>query len=234
MNNCIKPNEIHSLANEYSRFFGGIRSFLIRYRPKICPFEDILRFVPRGARVFDIGCGSGFMLLGMSRLCGAIQLIGVDANSKVVEQALELLPQLMPDVELVLQTSSLLEEWPPDQFDVVTMIDVLHHIPVNQQAAFIKAAADRVTSGGIMIYKDMAAKPFWFGLANRIHDLLLAKQWIDYVPIETVVDHFSNSGLSKINRIDRTMWWYSHQLVVLRRPGKQFREKGTDVNGQVK
>jgi len=65
--------------------------FLLRkmqhWRPHICPFEVLVRFVPQGCSLLDVGCGSGlfiFLLLGLDR---DIRAVGIDSSSQALAMA---------------------------------------------------------------------------------------------------------------------------------------------------
>lgn len=64
------------------------------------------------------------------------------------------------------------------------MIDVLHHINPRQQQNVVKEAVSRVAPGGLFLCKDIDVRPRWRNLANRLHDLILARKWINNVAQE--------------------------------------------------
>src|SRR6266576_3469231 len=68
----------------------------------------------------------------------------------------------------------------------VSMIDVMHHVPPSFQKEFLLTACRHVRPSGLLIYKDMCRRPRWRAAANRLHDLVLARQWINYLPISQV------------------------------------------------
>ena len=110
------------------------------------------------------------------------------------------------------------DEWPAGLFDVVCLIDVLHHVPVVIQGAFFLEAASRVKQGGLLIYKDMAERPLWRALANRMHDLVLARQWINYVSMERAGEWAGSDGLVVKASEAFTVGPYAHELSVFARP----------------
>lgn len=77
-------------------------------------------------------------------------------------------------------------EWPQGAVDVVTMIDVMHHLPQEIRQAFVEAAAARLAPGGRFVYKDMDKRPVWRALWNNLHDLLLAREWVRLEPSANV------------------------------------------------
>ena len=97
------------------------------------------------------------------------------------------------------------------------MIDVMHHVPRERQRQTLAAALAMVAPGGIFIYKDIATSPAWTAWANRFHDLLLARQWIHYLPISEVDSVAMGSEMRIVQRESVRLAWYAHELRVFRR-----------------
>jgi len=204
----------------YARVFAASpmpRRTILKYRPFICPFEELLPYVPDGSSVFDIGCGCGLFLLALAFAGKRISAVGVDMAPDAIRAAGR--AARTAEIEA---TGSMLsfevapdsEAWPAGQFDVVSLIDVLHHVPAAGQRAFVTAAASRVRPGGFLIYKDMCRRPVWRSCANRLHDLLLARQWIRYRDIAEVREWAAAVGLAPQSRRDLARLWYGHELCV--------------------
>ena len=71
----------------YGRVFAALgvpRRTILKYRPFICPFEELLPYVPDGSSVFDIGCGCGLFLLALAFADKRISGVGVDVASEAV------------------------------------------------------------------------------------------------------------------------------------------------------
>jgi 2-polyprenyl-3-methyl-5-hydroxy-6-metoxy-1,4-benzoquinol methylase len=119
--------------------------------------------------------------------------------------------------EVVFRQATTAEEWPSGLFDVICLVDVMHHVPRNAQHQFFLDAASRVGRGGILIYKEMAERPRWRAWANRLHDLVLARQWINYVPVERALRWAAPIGFVAVERDTFSVGPYAHELVVLRK-----------------
>jgi len=213
----MKKDIVAKIAKDYAVNFKGLKKILVRHRPKICPFEDILPFIPKGASIFDIGCGSGFLLYAHGMINKPRVISGVEVERQSADYTAEILHRYFPEIQIEILCTKLLENWPDDQFDVVTMIDVLHHIPPVLQHKFFIAAAARVKPGGLFIYKDIAETPVFYSITNRVHDLIFARQWVNYFPIEKLKVTLLDSGFENIGQITRTMYWYKHELIVFTR-----------------
>jgi 2-polyprenyl-3-methyl-5-hydroxy-6-metoxy-1,4-benzoquinol methylase len=184
-------------------------------RTYICPFDRLTRQVPHGAFVFDIGCGTGAFLNLLSHQGRISAAVGCDVNARALNAASQAAASLPSGPVFHRVESS--DMWPSGPFDAVSLIDLMHHVPPNLQSAFFTAAASRVRPGGILIYKDMAKRPFWRAWTNRLHDLLLARQWINYVLLSDVIKWAAAAGFSIENREEFVRGPYGHELIVFRR-----------------
>lgn len=188
---------------------------LNRYRPFICPFELLLERVPRGAFVLDVGCGGGLLLALLSATGRLGRGLGFDSSHAAIATA-----QQLDLSNCRFERLDAAAPWPgePALFDVVCIIDVIHHVPPQHQRAVIQTAATRIAPGGILLYKDMCKRPLWRAAANRMHDLVLARQWINYAPIADVESWATESGLRLEHAATINRWWYGHELRVFRKP----------------
>ena len=198
----------------------GFGDVLQRLRPSICPFDELLPFVPPSSTVLDVGCGSG-LFLGLLALDGRLgHGTGIDLSARAIERARRMtarLPEAMSrSVELVVGG---LADLPRDTFDVVTMVDVMHHIPVAERRDAFLLAAKRVRKGGLFLYKDLHPGPWWRATANRMHDLALAHEWVKYVSADDIRSWISESGLVAEVELELPRLWYAHAGFVLRRAG---------------
>jgi 2-polyprenyl-3-methyl-5-hydroxy-6-metoxy-1,4-benzoquinol methylase len=220
MNKSLKLelSRIREASHAYGRLFPkfSLRRVLVTYRYKICPFDAIIPYI-NGKSLFDIGCGSGFLLYIANKLCGISKLNGVDVKKKTVETTNNILQKHTQANSVSIYHTNDVSAWQADVFDTVTMIDVLHHIPPKDQKQFVLYAMQKVSPDGYFIYKDMSNKPFIYGLMNRLHDLILARQWIHYIDINEIKELFliNNFDVIKVNR--KILFWYAHEMIVFRR-----------------
>ncbi|NNC91482.1 MAG: class I SAM-dependent methyltransferase [Acidimicrobiia bacterium] len=185
-----------------------------RLRPRVCPFEQLVPEIRNsGGRMLDFGCGAA--LFGLHCLTeGYVKAVdGVDVSASALEVA-EAARHLAADGENV---RFRLGEIPESTYDVISMIDVMHHIsPVEQRTTFL-GLCDSLAPGGVLVYKDMCRRPRWQALANRLHDLILNREWIHYVPIDQVVEWAGTAGLTLERRTSFDYLVYGHELAVFRR-----------------
>ena len=202
-----------------SKLYPGsaFREQVQRMRPHICPFELLVDQVPQGSNVLDIGCGSGLFLGLLAELGDIRSGVGFDANGDAVAMAQSMALRSDAANKLSFKAVAVEEPWPEGQFDVISMVDVMHHIPGESRAPLFDMVADRLAAGGLFLYKDMAQKPVWRALGNRIHDLVMAREWISYEPIADVVSACAKRGLSLTHSEDKALYWYGHELRVFRK-----------------
>ena len=188
-------------------------------RPYICPFEKLIPHISNKAHVLDIGCGAG-LLMGLAAGVGLeFRGRGLDVSGRaiaaaktMVQRAKGLNPKVRLDFDLIPKTAT----WPDETFDVVFLVDVLHHIKARAQQEFFARAVSNVRPGGVLVYKDMCLRPWWKAQMNRLHDLVLVAEFIHYVPIQRVAQWAGELQMKVIVQEDITRYWYGHELLVFR------------------
>jgi len=206
---------LDSLAAPAARFTFPDR-LKVGYRPLISPLHAVLAHVPAGGRLFDIGCGSGTLLhLALThRGCSAAH--GYDISARAVGNA-----HLLGGGDDRFRVEHRDPAAPlPDLsgYDAVTMVDVLHHLPPDRQDAFLGGVAAALPPGAPFIVADIdAARPLGRTL-NRLHDLVLSREWVHPRTAAATAAMLRGHGLQVAAPEHIQSLWYPHYLIVARRP----------------
>ena len=176
-----------------------------------------MEFVPIGSTVLDIGCGGG-LFLGLLAASGQIRNgFGIDTSDSAIQQAKAMAAEFSGDASLSFDKLDADAPFPGGNFDVISLNDVMHHIPRRDQRTFFARVADKIQPGGKLVYKDVANRPFWSVFTNQIHDLILARQWVHVVPGDTICVWADHVGLRMVERKTVITAWYSHELFLFER-----------------
>jgi 2-polyprenyl-3-methyl-5-hydroxy-6-metoxy-1,4-benzoquinol methylase len=186
-------------------------------RPHICPFGDVMEQVPAGASVLDVGCGAGLFLLLLGQQGRIRHALGFDVSAPSIEAANRAARNAGLAATLEFQVRSIEDGIPEGPWNVVTVVDVLHHVPAAHQRAFVASLCERIPPGGRLVIKDMVAQPRWRAFANQMHDLVMARQWVHQQGPETVDGWVQSLGLRRIYRSRINSWWYGHWTLVYER-----------------
>lgn len=109
----------------------------------LCYTSHIVELIGRlqPQTMLDVGCGDGLLI---SRLTGTVPgLTGIDMD----QGALLFAKAFAPSATFIDGDVAGLEQ----QFDLVTAIEVLEHIPDGDDLAFLRACGDRVAPGGTLL-----------------------------------------------------------------------------------
>jgi 2-polyprenyl-3-methyl-5-hydroxy-6-metoxy-1,4-benzoquinol methylase len=167
----------------------------------------------------DVGCGAGLLLGLMAGLGREFEGVGFDVSRRAIEVAKDMAQHAAKSVmkaRLSFHRLDIDAAWPAGTFDVVFLVDVLHHVHPHSQRQFFQRVISKVKGGGTLVYKDMCHRPRWKAQANRLHDLLLARQRISYVPVHTVEHWAGLEGMQVLHREDISRLWYGHELRVMK------------------
>jgi SAM-dependent methyltransferase len=180
-------------------------------RPWICPFDPILEAIPRGKIIFDIGCGSGFLLGLAGGSKSPRQLFGVEIDGDLVAASRDYLALNVPDVAATVSVydgvafpESLAEA------DVVLLVDVLHHVPKDAQQAFVTSIHEKMKRGGRLILKDIDAGRPLLCLCNKLHDLLAAGEIGNELTASETERRLTSLGFEIVGRGAERRVWYPH------------------------
>jgi len=119
-------------------------------------------------RVVDIGCGGGILSDAMARR-GA-KVLGIDLATKALKVAqLHALEAETPNVEYREVAAEALAAEMPGQFDIVTCMEMLEHVP--DPASVVRACATLARPGGWVFFSTINrnAKSFLFAIVAAEH-----------------------------------------------------------------
>jgi 2-polyprenyl-6-hydroxyphenyl methylase / 3-demethylubiquinone-9 3-methyltransferase len=116
----------------------------------------------KGKRVVDVGCGGGILAESMARR-GA-QVLGVDLADKPLKVAqLHAMEAGVADLSYRAVAAEDLAAEQPEQFDVVTCMEMLEHVP--EPASVVRACAQMVKPGGWVFFSTINRNPKSFLMA---------------------------------------------------------------------
>jgi len=184
------------------------------YRPLYAPYGLILDWIPPGATMLDLGCGTGALLHLVHALRPLAKGYGVDA---------ELAPLLVaravnrdPRLDFIQRNDVPVDLIP--ECSVIALVDLLHHLPASAKRPFLQTLVDHASRGTTFIIKDLDPRPRWRALANSITDYLSTRSRSDYLAMADVEAFVRQNGLDVLHarRWNKLVW--SQYLVVARRP----------------
>ena len=125
-----------------------------------------------GKRVLDVGCGGGILSDSMARR-GA-DVLGIDLSGKALKVAqLHAIEAATPRVAYREVAAETLADEMPGQFDVVTCMEMLEHVP--KPSSVVEACSRLVRPGGWVFFSTLNrnAKAFLFAIVGAEHVLSL-------------------------------------------------------------
>ncbi|NIC41847.1 bifunctional 2-polyprenyl-6-hydroxyphenol methylase/3-demethylubiquinol 3-O-methyltransferase UbiG [Aquabacterium sp. A08] len=169
-----------------------------------------------GRQVLDVGCGGGILADAMARK-GA-QVLGIDLASKALKVAqLHALEAETPNVSYREVSAEQLAEERPGQFDVVTCMEMLEHVP--DPASVVRACATLVKPGGWVFFSTLNRNPksFLFAIVGAEYVLqLLPKgthEYAKFIKPSELAGHCRAAGLDlqatrgmEYNPLTRRYW----------------------------
>jgi 2-polyprenyl-3-methyl-5-hydroxy-6-metoxy-1,4-benzoquinol methylase len=147
------------VAEAYKRVFVDLDDFAGRLR----------LWVPRPARILEVGCGEGAMVERLARIYPSAVITGIDIKPTVGR----LYQGDTTRVTFLQRTADDVARHEPASFDLVVLCDVLHHVPPLERPSLLSAISHAMAPGGSLAVKD------WIISSTPIHGLCwLADRYI--------------------------------------------------------
>lgn len=191
----------------------GMIRLKVVYRPLICPFHELLALIPQGASVFDLGCGAGAFLRLVAETRSPVSLGGIEISSTLIDNARELLSHWPGKQRLESYDGGTIPDWIV-QYDYVTLIDVLHHIPAIRQESFLTMLHAKMKPGSKLILKDIDAGRRILVLFNKLHDFVVAREIGHELSAQHVHALAASIGFETCPPHMTRMWVYPHFTLI--------------------
>jgi 2-polyprenyl-3-methyl-5-hydroxy-6-metoxy-1,4-benzoquinol methylase len=223
----LGPRSIKNVASElYAKVGTRMVRFTQRYRSYLCPLHEVISEVPEQSRVLDVGCGNGLLLNLLANLGRIKHGHGFDLSKPAIDIAKQVALKHPPDHTVTFESRSVNQGIPRLGFEVVTVIDVLHHIPDSYKQSFVSDLCDAVPESGRLIIKDMVCKPRWRAVANQLHDMVMARQLVEHVDADRVELWAAQKGMVIRRRANFNTLWYGHWLLVMQKCTNREAQEG--------
>jgi 2-polyprenyl-3-methyl-5-hydroxy-6-metoxy-1,4-benzoquinol methylase len=170
----LSPKKLSSILRKKNVETDLISKIKISFRPYICPFGDILSGIGYKKKIFDIGCGSGMFLCLCAEFCSPSKLGGIEISQKLVDNTIKLLNDYNISKSITRYDG---EDIPTEikDYDFITLIDVLHHVPKEKQEKFLKRIISQMKPRSRLIIKDIDGGSLLV-FFNKIHDYIFSRE----------------------------------------------------------
>lgn len=190
-------------------------------RLRTCPIEAIARAVPRSGRVLDLGSGHGLISCYLALESAGRVVQGVDVDPRKIAAAVHAGRRALARGASVGFEVLLAGEVPAGPWDAVLIVDVLYLLSPAEERALLTRAAAELSPGGLLIVKEMAARPRWKATWNRIQEALsvrilgiTAGERLTFLPPETLAGWMRTELLSVEQRALDRGYPHPHHLLV--------------------
>lgn len=120
-----------------------------------CPFDMLVGLVPDEGMHADVGCGHGVFLALRHRNSRFGLNTGIDIDPRKITQALK---ADLPGIDF---RCGSLEEFSPETFDSVSLVDVLYLLPDQGKETLLLECARVLRPGGKLVLKALVTTPRW-------------------------------------------------------------------------
>jgi 2-polyprenyl-3-methyl-5-hydroxy-6-metoxy-1,4-benzoquinol methylase len=135
------------------RAYANVRFSILR--PKLLSVMDLL--LPDEGRILDIGCGFGLFAAYFGQTQPARRIVGVDPNERRIAMAKRVCAGLGLENEFVAGDAR--DVSLEGRFAGAYVLDVMHHIPKDDQLPMLERLRDLLAPRGVLVLKDITTEP---------------------------------------------------------------------------
>ena len=181
-----------------------LNKIYLKLRPLILPIDELIQLIPIRANILDLGCGRGVLLNNLKTFNS---YTGVDLSAR---------PLINKKIKFIKDDCISFIERDLYSFNTFTIIDLIHHIPKQQQFSFLTKLVNELKKDDILIIKDIYPRNIFFNLWNKLHDLIFAHQLINYFNFKKF--EFSlNKNIKILRSFHKRILFYDHYFLVLKK-----------------
>jgi 2-polyprenyl-3-methyl-5-hydroxy-6-metoxy-1,4-benzoquinol methylase len=192
-------------------------------RLRSCPMADIADAMPPSGRVLDFGCGHGAVSLYLAITSPAREISGVDVDGDKLAHA-----RAAADVAAL---PIRFEQVPPTyrpagEWDAIAIVDVLYLLGEEVALEVVDAAAGALSSGGVLVIKEIDVRPrwkFWLASGQELAATKLLRitkgSRVHFVPPKQIAGRLEAAGLHVEHRSLHRGRLHPHHLIVGRKAG---------------
>jgi len=125
-------------------------------RPKLLSVMDLL--LTDEGRILDVGCGFGLFAAYFGQTQPRRRIVGVDPDARRVGIARHVAERLGLD-EHRFVVGDVRDAALDGPFDAAYVLDVMHHLPREDQARVLARLRDVLVPGGMLLVKDITTEP---------------------------------------------------------------------------
>lgn len=140
------------------RAYASVRFSIMR--PKLLSVIDLL--LPEDGRILDIGCGFGLFAAYFAQTQPARRIVGVDPDARRVAMATRTFERLGLTGHAFHAGDARTATF-EGTFDAAYVLDVMHHLPREDQLTLLRRLRDLLSPHGVLVVKDITTEPR-FGL----------------------------------------------------------------------
>ncbi len=126
-------------------------------RSKLLSVMDLL--LPAEGRILDVGCGFGLFAAYFAQTEPGRVFTGVDSNARRIAMAQKVMQAIGHEGDEFLACDAR-DVQVAGPFQGAYLLDVMHHVPKDDQEALLRRLVDLLAPGGVLILKDITTEPY--------------------------------------------------------------------------
>ncbi len=147
-------NRIARALPLFERAYAFVRFSILR--PKLLSVMDLL--LTDEGRILDVGCGFGLFAAYFGQTQPGRRIVGVDPDARRIGLAQKVAARLGL-TQHSFHVGDVRDAHIEGPFDAAYVLDVMHHIPEDQQRAVLVHLRDLLVPGGVLLIKDITTEP---------------------------------------------------------------------------
>jgi 2-polyprenyl-3-methyl-5-hydroxy-6-metoxy-1,4-benzoquinol methylase len=191
-----------------------LQALKIRYRPYVCPFDELLEYAQDAPSVFDVGCGSGQFCALVARFTNVERIKGIELDPGLIDNARTINRAHLDTGRATFDVFDGVTV-PDDiaQYDLVFMIDVYHHIPKKRRDAFMRQLHVKMKPGARLMFKDIDAASVLLPF-NKVHDAVFARELGHEISLKSATIMLGSLGFKVLESRKKRVLVYPHYFIL--------------------